>query len=85
VNQEISMVERVGLPAAVEQAADCIGITDIDGNIQCVNHAFTGMTGYTRKLWDSTLASSNRGANRRPSTKNFGTLSGLVGSGTARS
>jgi PAS domain S-box-containing protein len=41
------MIERAGLVAAVEQAADGIVITDTDGKIQYVNPAFTAMTGYT--------------------------------------
>ncbi|SPF49737.1 putative Histidine kinase [Candidatus Sulfopaludibacter sp. SbA4] len=40
-------IERAGLAAAVEQAADGIVITDTDGKIQYVNPAFTAMTGYT--------------------------------------
>jgi PAS domain S-box-containing protein len=40
-------IERAGLIAAVEQAADGIVITDTDGRIQYVNPAFTGLTGYT--------------------------------------
>jgi PAS domain S-box-containing protein len=42
-----SEIERAGLSAAVEQAADSIVITDADGKIQYVNPAFTAMTGYT--------------------------------------
>src|ERR1022692_1826857 len=49
VYRENSMVERAGLVAAVEQAADGIVITDRDGKIQYVNPAFTTMTGYTRE------------------------------------
>ena len=40
-------IERAGLVAAVEQAADGIVVTGIDGIIQYVNPAFTAMTGYT--------------------------------------
>ncbi|MBZ5620075.1 MAG: PAS domain S-box protein [Acidobacteriia bacterium] len=40
-------IERAGLVAAVEQAADGIVITDTNGKIQYVNPAFTAMTGYT--------------------------------------
>jgi PAS domain S-box-containing protein len=40
-------IERAGLAAAVEQAADGIVITGADGNIQYVNPAFTAMTGYS--------------------------------------
>jgi PAS domain S-box-containing protein len=42
-----SSIERAGLVAAVEQAADGIVITDSEGRIQYVNPAFTAMTGYT--------------------------------------
>jgi PAS domain S-box-containing protein len=42
-------IEQAGLSAAVEQAADCIIITDASGIIQYVNPAFTAMTGYTEK------------------------------------
>ena len=42
-------VEHAGLLAAVEQAADGIVLTDIHGNIQFVNPAFTAMTGYFRE------------------------------------
>ncbi|HYL75756.1 MAG TPA: PAS domain S-box protein [Bryobacteraceae bacterium] len=41
------MIERAGLVAAVEQAADGIIITDTSGKIQYVNPAFTAMTGYS--------------------------------------
>jgi len=37
------------LVAAVEQAADAIVITDIDGTIQYANPAFTTLTGYSRE------------------------------------
>jgi len=43
----LSTIERAGLVAAVEQAADGIVITDTDGKIQYVNPAFTAMTGYS--------------------------------------
>ena len=43
----MSTIERAGLVAAVEQAADGIVITDTDGKIQYVNPAFTAMTGYS--------------------------------------
>jgi PAS domain S-box-containing protein len=46
VYRESGMIERAGLLAAVEQAADGIVITDTGGTIQYVNPAFTGMTGY---------------------------------------
>ena len=46
--REDCTIERAGLVAAVEQAADGIVVTDTDGNIQYVNPAFTAMTGYTR-------------------------------------
>jgi PAS domain S-box-containing protein len=41
------LIERAGLVAAVEQAADSILITDIRGTIVYVNPAFTAMTGYS--------------------------------------
>jgi PAS domain S-box-containing protein len=47
VSRESGNIERAGLVAAVEQAADGIVITDTEGNIQYVNPAFTKMTGYT--------------------------------------
>jgi len=40
-------IDRAGLVAAVEQAADGIVITDTSGKIRYVNPAFTAMTGYT--------------------------------------
>lgn len=40
--------ERRRLVAAVEQAAETIVITDLEGRIQFVNPAFTAVTGYTR-------------------------------------
>ena len=42
-----SIVDAVGLFAAVQQIADCIVITDTAGRVQYVNPAFTRMTGYT--------------------------------------
>jgi PAS domain S-box-containing protein len=47
MRRESSRIERAGLMAAVEQAADGIVITDIDGKITYVNPAFNRMTGYT--------------------------------------
>jgi PAS domain S-box-containing protein len=47
VFRESSLIERAGLVAAVEQAADAIVITDLNAKIQYVNPAFTAMTGYT--------------------------------------
>ena len=44
---QIDHIERAGLVAAVEQAADGIVITGATGQIQYVNPAFTLMTGYT--------------------------------------
>ena len=40
-------IERAGLVAAVEQAANGVVITDTNGKIRYVNPAFTAMTGYT--------------------------------------
>jgi PAS domain S-box-containing protein len=45
-HQGSSAVEKAGLVAAVEQAADAIVITGADGLIQYVNPAFTALTGY---------------------------------------
>ncbi len=42
-------IEQSDLLTAVEQTADSIVITDLDGNIRYVNPAFTAMTGYTRE------------------------------------
>ena len=47
MGRESGNIERAGLVAAVEQAADGIVITDTGGKIQYVNPAFTAMTGYT--------------------------------------
>ena len=40
-------IERTGLIAAVDQAADAIVISGTDGKIQYVNPAFTVLTGYS--------------------------------------
>ncbi len=40
--------ENVRLATAIEQAAEGVLITDVDGAIQYVNPAFTRLTGYTR-------------------------------------
>ncbi len=40
--------ERERLALAIEQAAEVVEITDVDGNIQYVNPAFEKVTGYTR-------------------------------------
>ena len=47
MRRESENVERSGLIAAVEQAADGIVITDTDRRIQYVNPAFTATTGYS--------------------------------------
>jgi PAS domain S-box-containing protein len=47
VCRESDNIERAGLVAAVEQAADGIVITDTNGKIRYVNPAFTALTGYT--------------------------------------
>jgi PAS domain S-box-containing protein len=44
-----TVIEHAALAAAVEQAADGVVMTGIDGQIQYVNPAFTAMTGYTRE------------------------------------
>ena len=41
--------ERARLMAAVEQAAEVVIITDVEGTIEYVNPAFTWTTGYTRE------------------------------------
>ena len=46
---ENSAIERAGLVAAVDQAADGIVITDTTGAVQYVNPAFTALTGYTKE------------------------------------
>jgi len=46
VSLDSGMLDRAGLVAAVEQAADGILITDTGGNIRYVNPAFTALTGY---------------------------------------
>src|ERR1017187_390637 len=47
--RDSNRIERAGLVAAVEQAADAIVITGVDGTIQYVNPAFTTLTGYSRE------------------------------------
>ena len=42
-------IERAGLVAAVERAADGIVITDVTGTIRYVNPAFTALTGYAKE------------------------------------
>jgi PAS domain S-box-containing protein len=49
VCRDNSGIERAGLVAAVEQAADAIVITDVDGTVQYANPAFTALTGYSRE------------------------------------
>ena len=49
MRRETDHIERAGLVAAVEQAADSIVVTDTEGRIQYVNPAFTAMTGYTQR------------------------------------
>jgi PAS domain S-box-containing protein len=49
VCRETDNIERAGLVAAMEQAADGVVITDVDGKIQYVNPAFTALTGYGSK------------------------------------
>jgi PAS domain S-box-containing protein len=49
MDRESDTIERAGLTAAVEQAADGVVITDPEGVIQYVNPAFTALTGYTRE------------------------------------
>ena len=49
VCRDNSGIERAGLVAAVEQAADAIVITDVDSTVQYVNPAFTTLTGYNRE------------------------------------
>jgi diguanylate cyclase (GGDEF)-like protein/PAS domain S-box-containing protein len=40
-------LSKTSLAAAIDQAADCIVITDTSGTIQYVNPAYSAMTGYT--------------------------------------
>ena len=47
MNSAIGSIDRDGLVTAVEQSADSIVITDVSGQIQYVNPAFTAMTGYS--------------------------------------
>jgi PAS domain S-box-containing protein len=47
LRQDGGIVERAGLIAAVDQAADGIVITNANGDIEYINPAFTAMTGYT--------------------------------------
>jgi PAS domain S-box-containing protein len=49
VGLESGSIERAGLVAAVDQAADAVLITDTSGKIQYVNPAFTALTGYARE------------------------------------
>jgi len=49
VCRDNSGIERAGLVGAVEQAADAIVITGIDGAIQYANPAFATLTGYSRE------------------------------------
>lgn len=47
MGQRAEAIERAGLAEAVGQVADAIIITDPNGVIQFVNHAFTAITGYS--------------------------------------
>jgi len=48
-NQGMSLIDQQArLATAVESAAEAIIITEVEGNIQYVNQAFEGITGYTR-------------------------------------
>ena len=80
------MIERAGLVAAVEQAADGIVITDTGGQIRYVNPAFTAMTGYTS---EEAVGQHTRilrsDANPRRFTKNSGPPFDPAVSGMARS
>ncbi len=44
---ESGAIKHISLAAAIDQAADCIVITDAAGTIQYVNPAYSAMTGYT--------------------------------------
>jgi two-component system, sensor histidine kinase and response regulator len=46
MDEESDSIERADLVAAVEQAADAIVLTGIDGEIRYVNPAFTALTGF---------------------------------------
>ncbi|MGA1870033.1 MAG: PAS domain S-box protein [bacterium] len=41
--------ERIRLATAIEQTAECVIITDLEGTIQYVNPAFENITGYSRE------------------------------------
>ena len=85
VCRENSAIERAGLVAAVEQAADAIVITDTAGTVLYANPAFTTLTGYTKaETLGEIRASSSRARRRQPFTRSFGALSGRGGFGTAR-
>ncbi len=49
MRQAENLVDYAGLLEAVNQAADGVVITDVNGNIEFVNPAFTAMTGYSRQ------------------------------------
>ena len=46
--RKLAEAERERLMSAIEQAAETVVITDVDGTIQYVNPAFEQITGYTR-------------------------------------
>jgi len=77
-------IERYGLAAAVEQAADGTVITDTEGINQYVSPAFTALTGYTREEYlGRTREFSDRDNNPRRFMRISGALSGPGGSGKA--
>ena len=77
-------IEQSDLLAAVEQTANGIVITGIDGKIRYVNPAFTAMTGYSREEAPAIIrASSNRDAIRLSFIESFGAPLGRDASGTA--
>ena len=47
MDRQSKLVMQTGLIAAVEQAADGIVVTGLDGRIRYVNPAFTAMTGFS--------------------------------------
>ena len=47
MSPQTKVIAQASLAAAVEQATDCVVITDTAGNIQYVNPAYTALTGYS--------------------------------------
>ena len=47
MSPQTKAIAQASLAAAVEQATDCVVITDTAGSIQYVNPAYTALTGYS--------------------------------------